>query len=291
MGIIRNKLISLDSTKYYHCISRCVRRAFLCGLDSEKNKDYNYRKSIIREHLILLSNIYAIEICAYSIMCNHIHLVLHVNVDKALSLTDEEIIKRWSVLYPSYGSKIQMLKFDCKDRSIIDKEIQRCRQNLYSISSFMKCFNQKLSVIFNKEDNCKGRFWEGRFKSVAILDQANLIDVMAYVDLNPIRAKMVSSPEEHDFSSVSERFKKAKMELNKLIGTSKNKELMLTEETINCLPQLGYLMPFNVKYCNSISVNLSDYFRKISIDGKMANTDYRSANSYASAMIKKLITS
>ena len=207
MGIIRNKILSLDSTKYYHCISRCVRRAFLCGIDSETNKDYSYRKNIIKEHLILLTNIYCIEICAYAIMCNHIHLVLHVNVDKALLLTNEEVIKRWSVLYPSSGSKIQLLILNNEDKSIIDKEIDRCRQNLYSISSFMKCFNQKLAIIFNREDNCKGRFWEGRFKSIAIPDQESLINVMSYVDLNPIRAKMVSSPEEHDFSSISERFK------------------------------------------------------------------------------------
>ncbi|MCP3852839.1 MAG: hypothetical protein GY694_21825 [Gammaproteobacteria bacterium] len=72
----RNQQVSLCDTPYYHCISRCVRRSFLCGIDHTNNKDYNHRKKWIIERLDLLSKNFAIEVCAYSAMSNHLHLVL-----------------------------------------------------------------------------------------------------------------------------------------------------------------------------------------------------------------------
>ena len=79
----RKQLISLEDTPYYHCISRCVRRAFLCGEDQVTGENYEHRKTWIVEKLKELSEVFAIEICAYAILSNHYHVILHVATDSA----------------------------------------------------------------------------------------------------------------------------------------------------------------------------------------------------------------
>jgi len=95
----RSQQISLSDTPYYHCISRCVRRAFLCGVDTSTNKDYSHRKQWIAERLALLANTFAIEPCAYAILSNHFHGVLKINATVAQAWSEEEVIRRWQQLF------------------------------------------------------------------------------------------------------------------------------------------------------------------------------------------------
>ena len=77
-----------------NCISRCVRRAFLCGLDPFTNRSYEHRRDLIEKGLLKLTDIFCIDFCAYVVMSNHYHCVLHINQLKPLNLSLDEIIER-----------------------------------------------------------------------------------------------------------------------------------------------------------------------------------------------------
>lgn len=205
----RSQLIDLDNTSYYHCISRCVRRAFLWGEDHFTGKNYAHRKQWVLDRLAELNNIFAIDICAYAIMSNHYHLVLRIDADKAEAWPEDEVMARWSKLFslPILVARYQSGKTSAAESLEAQKIITTWRERLKDISWFMRSLNEHLARKANQEDNCKGRFWEGRFKSQALLDEAAVLTCMSYVDLNPIRAGIARLPEDSDFTSIQQRLK------------------------------------------------------------------------------------
>ncbi len=100
----RSQIVPTDEVGIYHCIARCVRRAFLCGVDPFSGRDYEHRKDWIRQRLEQLAAIFAIEICGYAVMSNHLHLILRVRPDLAQDWSDEELALRWVRLF-RHGSK------------------------------------------------------------------------------------------------------------------------------------------------------------------------------------------
>jgi REP element-mobilizing transposase RayT len=209
MGYPRKHLISLQDTPYYHVISRCVRRAWLWGRDDVTGRDYSHRKHWVLDRLGQLTDIFAIEICAYAVMSDHYHLVLYVDREKAQRWTAEEVIRRWSRLHrqPPLVNRYQEPDVLVAERKAAEKIIGQWRERLFDISWFMRLLNEHLARLANAEDDCTGRFWEGRFKSQALLDEAGLLTAMVYVDLNPIRAGVAKTPEASEFTSVYQRIR------------------------------------------------------------------------------------
>lgn len=210
----RSSLVSLADTPYYHVVGRCVRRAFLCGFDKLTNQDFSHRKVWVLERLRQLSSVFCIDICAYAVMSNHYHLVLHVNREAATALTDTEVIARWQRLFSLPVIVSRYRQFLDERLSVSDAEvavakdlIATWRSRLMDLSWYMRCLNEHIARQANEEDGCKGRFWEGRFKSQAILDEVGLLACMVYVDLNPIRAGIAPTPELSDATSVQQRIK------------------------------------------------------------------------------------
>ncbi len=78
----RRTQISLEDTPYYHCCSRVVRRAFLCGDDAYSGKNYDHRRGWVESLLFELESVFAIDVAAFAIMSNHLHLVLHIDIDR-----------------------------------------------------------------------------------------------------------------------------------------------------------------------------------------------------------------
>lgn len=204
----RRQLISVDATSYYHCVSRCVRRSFLCGEDELTNISYEHRRGWIEQKIYALTQVYCIDVCAYAIMSNHYHLVLHINKDKAVTLSPHEVVEHWSRehklpaiiqrwLNKQLTSQVEEVK--CAEL------IEVWRERLWSLSWFMKELNYDIACRANREDSCTGHFWESRFKSQALLDEKALAAAMVYVDLNPIRAGVAKTPETSEFTSIKAR--------------------------------------------------------------------------------------
>ena len=160
MTTARSSQIDVSATPYYHCVARCVRRAFLCGQDTVTGRNFDHRKRWVVDRLAILTAHFAIDICAYAVMSNHIHLVLHIDTKRAASWTDDEVITRVAALFPSAASEIKS-----KMPKARDERIATWRERLSSISWFMRCISETIARMANKEDQCKGRFWEGRFRS------------------------------------------------------------------------------------------------------------------------------
>ncbi len=206
----RKQQISLDATPFYHCVSRCVRRAFLCGRDESSGYCFEHRRAWIEERVLQLARIFAIDVCAYAVMSNHYHLVLHINAADANSWSDFEVCRRWHQLYKGSCLTEKYLRNEALSTSEIDvvkNLIHQWRSRLADISWFMRNINEPIARKANNEDSCTGRFWEGRFKSQALLDEKALIACLAYVDLNPVRAGRAATPELSDHTSIQRRLR------------------------------------------------------------------------------------
>lgn len=209
----RKSQVCLEATPYYHCISRCVRKAYLCGFDSNTKSDYEHRRAWVEEELLKQAQAFAIDVAAYAIMSNHYHVVLHVNQSEASQWTFDEVIERWHTLYKgnTLSQRYQIdPTFSESEKEKLSEFVEKWRLRLMDIGWFMGRLNEKIARQANFEDQCTGRFWEGSFKSQALLDEKALAACLAYVDLNPIRAKMAQTPESSRHTSVKARVQKAK---------------------------------------------------------------------------------
>ncbi|KDM93347.1 transposase [Photobacterium galatheae] len=208
MTTARSQLICPEATPYYHCVSRCVRRSFLCGYDEQTQTSYEHRRAWVERRLMQIADAFCVDVCAYAIMSNHYHLVLHINQEKAQKLSDEAVIQRWITFHRTPVLIHRFLKQELASESekvSCQKLIQTWRTRLCSISWFMRLLNQYIATEANLEDGCTGHFWEGRFKSQALLDEQALAAALAYVDLNPVRAGIADTPESSAYTSVKAR--------------------------------------------------------------------------------------
>lgn len=204
----RKTLIALDATSYFHICVRTVRDGYLCGYDRSTGRNFDHRKQWLEDELLRLGQIFAIDISAYAIMSNHYHVVLHVDKVRASRWRAAEVVERWHRLFKGTEQSQAFAKGEVLEgaaRMMLDGQISTWLQRLMDISWFMRVINEKIARRANAEDGCSGRFWQGRFKSRALLDEKALISCLAYVDLNPIRAKLARTPENSEHTSIKRR--------------------------------------------------------------------------------------
>ena len=262
MTLPRNSLISLSDTPYYHCVSRCVRRAFLCGVDHYSGKSYEHRRGWLEYLLLRTADNFAIQLCAYAVMSNHYHVVLHVRSDLSNGWSELEVVKRWHRLFkPTLFSQRFVDGEPLREVEwlALRSDIKEWRARLTDISWFMRIVNERIARQANAEDQCTGRFWEGRFKSQALLDERALLSCMAYVDLNPIRAGMAKTLESSDHTSIKQR-------INAVRDKRRPKRCMERFEGVH-------------KNSKGIPFKLEDYFELVDWTGRIIRDDKRGAMS------------
>ncbi|SJL84727.1 transposase [Vibrio palustris] len=255
----RSQQISLVDTPYYHCVSRCVRRAFLCGDDAVTGQNYEHRRGWVEKRLLFLTQVFAIQVCAYAVMSNHTHVVLFIDEETAKNWSAMDIITRWHQLHKGTLITQQYVQNGAVPehlQPLLDATIETYRQRLIDISWFMRELNESIARQANQEDNCTGRFWEGRFKSQALLDEAALIACIAYVDLNPIRVKIDHTPETSHYTSIKQRIAAA----------------LHPEQPHNLLPFIGNPRQHQPK---GLPFQLADYIELVDLTGRILRDDKR----------------
>ncbi|TRY15525.1 transposase [Shewanella hanedai] len=276
MTSARRILIDAETTPFYHVINRCVRRAYLCGEDKLTGKSFEHRRGWIVDKIKALSTIFCIDICAYAVMSNHYHLVLKIDLNEANALSHRDVISRWQQLFHGNEVASKYMKGEGLiegEQILLDGLIAEWQERLSSISWFMRCLNEEVARKANREDECKGAFWEGRFKSQALLDEQAVLACMMYVDLNPIRAGIADSLQTSDFTSIQERITELNTTRNTEEKALKTKDMAVT---ITVMP-LKALAEFDGAAHqgtqSGIPFHFSDYLQLIDWTGRAIRHD------------------
>jgi hypothetical protein len=205
---LRAEVFDRNEVGIVHCIQRCVRWAFLAGQDSATGRSFEHRREWIRRRLELLSAVFGIEVLGYAVMSNHLHVILRTRPDVIRTLSDKEIATRWLQIFPGRRSEEYLGTPTPEAISALASNsllISELRLRLSDISWFMRSLAEPVARLANREDECTGRFWEGRFKAVKIMDEAGLLACAMYIDMNPIRASLARSPGDASFTSAFDR--------------------------------------------------------------------------------------
>jgi hypothetical protein len=220
----RRQLVNPAHAGTYHCINRCVRRSWLCGLDKYLGKSFEHRKPWVEARILELGGIFACGIYAWAVMSNHLHLVVHMSPAAARDWSADEVAARWVRLYPAHTAEL------CAQKAAAILEnvelVNEYRSRLADLSWLMKSISEPIARRANAEDSASGRFWEGRFKCQALLSEKSILAAMAYVDLNPVRASIATGISSSRYTGVKMRNQQlrrnpglADQPLRPLIGT------------------------------------------------------------------------
>lgn len=199
MRTARRILIDKSVGQHFHIVSRVVDRRFIFS-DREKRK----LLEIIRQFEIFSG----VKVLSYCFMSNHFHLLVSVQ-SKPAHIESGEIWTRMKSIYTNekmdeFSVNIRGWEDQDQSQRIIDF-YDRMRERMYDLSAFVKDFKLKFSKWYNKEKDRKGTLWEERFRSTLVEGEQNaLMNTAAYIELNPVRAGIVSDPKDYNGCSYSE---------------------------------------------------------------------------------------
>ena len=172
------RFLCAGETTVYHVISRTALDGYpIAGAEKD------YMLNLVR----YLSRIFFVDVLGFAVMGNHLHLVVRMYPEEYAS--EEEVAKRFRFRFGS-------------DAILAPGNVDYYRKRWTCLSEFVKDVKQGFSRYYNKKHGRKGYFWGERFKSLIVQDGRTLVNLLAYVDLNPVRAGLVKRPEEYRWSTL-----------------------------------------------------------------------------------------
>ena len=262
----RGEVMDPRQIQIFHCVHRCVRRAFLCGKDPYSGVCYEHRRQWIRHRLEFLASVFAIDCLTYTVLSNHLHLVLRSRPDVVAGWSDDEVARRWLRLFPCRrnqdGSPAEPTQPEI-DTIVNDPEsLGKRRQRLSDISWWMRCTAENIARQSNCEDDVTGHFWEGRYRAQVLLDEASVLACAGYVDLNPIRAAMAESLETSLFTGAKDRIDDLRKRANRTLVSDHD-----WERSQPC-PYSGWMSPIGIdEAADPIGSDTSETGRRASEKG------------------------
>ena len=181
-----------------------MRRAFLCGEDRLTGRSYEHRRQWVEDRIVHLAGIFGVAVWGFAVMSNHLHVVVQTHPAAVAGWSDAEVASRWVRLFPREDVSAQW-RADLLAAN--PEKLAVLRSRLSDLSWFMRCLVEPIARAANREDFCKGRFWEGRYKVQVLLDESAVLSAMTYVDLNPIRAGLCDTLEASDHTSAQQRLR------------------------------------------------------------------------------------
>ena len=192
--LARAEIFDPQEVAILHVCARVVRRCFLLGFDSVSKKNFDHRKTWIEDQLKLLASNFGLDLLSFAILSNHFHLILRSRPDVVATWDDTEVARRWLMLCPKRKkpdkSPEAPNEFELNSIRNDPDKLATIRNRLSDVAWWMRLLCQNIGTRANQEDKEVGKFFQGRYRSVRILDEAALLACAAYVDLNPIRAAM-----------------------------------------------------------------------------------------------------
>jgi putative transposase len=190
---------SSEKRAIYHCVSRVVDRRYVFGDDEREH---------FRMFMRMQENFSGCRVLSYCFMSNHFHILLEVPPTEALKLDDASLLKRLGTVY-SEAFVATVAKELAEARAEQNEEhvaeiYARFTYRMHNLSEFMKTLLQRFTCWFNRTHERTGTLWEQRYKSVIVESGDAARTIAAYIDLNPVRAKMVSDPADYRWSSYGE---------------------------------------------------------------------------------------
>ncbi|MEX2488653.1 MAG: transposase [Pseudomonadales bacterium] len=275
----RSHLVDDHAGGCYHVVSRCVRRAWLCGRDASTGRNFEHRRRWIEDRIHELSKVFAVSIYSYAVMSDHYHMVLAMEPQLARTWTDEEVAGKWLSIYPGRKPRKPDSNVNASRKAALiadPVQLAKIRHRLGSLSWLMRSINERLARWANEEDGCTGRFWEGRFSSQVLLDDNALLACMVYVDLNPVRAGLANDLADSKHTSVRHRIslQASSQMMNPLNGSSDDRGILPDLTVADYLDIVRWTAESQSDYRRGIKLKCPDALTTRDLDAEVWISEY-----------------
>jgi hypothetical protein len=264
-----------------HICARVVRKCFLFGIDPFTGKNHDHRKVWIEEQLKLLAANFGIDLLGFAILSNHFHLILRSRPDVVDTWDDAEVARRWLMLCPKRKKKDRSPEepneFELNSIRNDPARLETIRTRLSDVSWWLRLLCQNIGTRANQEDKQRGKFFQGRYRAVRIIDEESLLACAAYVDLNPIRASMAETIETSEHTSAQRRIHAMSQSESSEPNQSKSVDSFLSPLTIDEKHDSIGSCPNQMRErCSDkgfLSMSIADYLELLDASTRMIQPD------------------